>query len=164
MNDSSLLQLLEHSHGYNLARNITGMLLYMESRFIVKLQGRFMHVIEGEETEVMKVYERISCDPRHQIPVILASGFQEKKHFNSWCMSFRPRDLVQPEHEAYQELQDKLFEQSLLKQKIQPYNYLRSFYDYNLELQNTDRYPLLQDYSDIELPLADSPPKLMMIS
>jgi hypothetical protein len=61
-----LTSLLNKSRVDNLANDITGMLLYMEGRYFSEYEGRFMQVLEGSESNVRKLFEKIAKDERHQ--------------------------------------------------------------------------------------------------
>jgi hypothetical protein len=87
-----LIFLLEQSSRNNLAFDITGMLLYMETRFITKLEGRFIQVLEGTEGAVQQIYSRIIADKRHNGVLLLNSGFIAKRRFPDWSMAFSSID------------------------------------------------------------------------
>jgi hypothetical protein len=52
-------------------------------------EGNFLQVLEGEESEVMKLYETIARDPRHHGQSILDKGELEQRQFADWSMGFR---------------------------------------------------------------------------
>ena len=55
--ETELVSLLKASRTKNLKLNITGMLLYKD--------GIFMQLLEGDETEVRKLFSTIKHDNRH---------------------------------------------------------------------------------------------------
>jgi hypothetical protein len=80
--DEDLLDLLQTSRDYNAQHELTGLLLYSS-------EGRFLQVLEGEQAEVLALYQRISQDARHTAHVLLLSGPLAKRRFGEWRMGFR---------------------------------------------------------------------------
>ncbi len=60
--------------------NISGMLLYLNQRFI--------QVLEGEKEQVMSLYNRILEDKRHKDVMIVIEGYASKRNFENWSMGF----------------------------------------------------------------------------
>lgn len=60
---------------------ITGILLL--------IQGKFVQYIEGQSTEIDKVYEKIKLDSRHNELVLLDSGEIDKRQFKDWSMAYK---------------------------------------------------------------------------
>lgn len=77
----ALITLLTHSRARNEAAGISGLLLYKG--------GNIMQVIEGEETTVKSLYQRIECDPRHYGHIVLVQGPIGQRNFPDWTMGFR---------------------------------------------------------------------------
>lgn len=61
--EEELIQLLNQSRVSNKKLDITGMLVYLDNKFI--------QVLEGERTAVVKLYEKIAGDPRHKKVALL---------------------------------------------------------------------------------------------
>ena len=59
---------------------ITGMLLYKD--------GKFMQVLEGNESAVRELYRRIQTNPSHHQIELLFEGDQPKQQFKEWSMAF----------------------------------------------------------------------------
>ena len=78
---SELFELLETCRENNTKLGITGMLLYKD--------GNFMQLLEGEETPVRRLYDKISHDSRHRGEITLLHGFQTDRQFPVWSMGFR---------------------------------------------------------------------------
>jgi hypothetical protein len=76
-----LVALLLEARSHNEQAGITGALAYSDMQF--------MQVIEGEETAVTELYERIARDPRHQSVFKLADKAIAERSFDSWSMAFR---------------------------------------------------------------------------
>jgi hypothetical protein len=88
--DEELKYLLHQSRLYNAQHNVSGLLLYSADK-------RFLQVLEGEQAEVLALYQRIAQDLRHDTCTILLSGPLTKRRFGEWRMGFRaipqPADL-----------------------------------------------------------------------
>jgi hypothetical protein len=84
---AELMDLLNGSVGRNARAGITGLLLYKD--------GAFMQAIEGEEESVIKLFSKISHDPRHHHLIPLMHEPVERRHFPNSAMAFR--DLDTPE-------------------------------------------------------------------
>lgn len=80
---AELIELLQQSHTYNMAHDLTGMLLHAPN-------GQFLQVLEGDMNTVKHLYyHRIATDPRHEHLVVLSAGPSATKVFTDWTMSFR---------------------------------------------------------------------------
>lgn len=134
MSSAALLELLEQSQTENEQLAITGMLIYMETRFLDRFEGRFIQLIEGEKTAIIQLYEKINRDPRHQQLLLLASGEQKARNFPGWSMSFISEPI---EKHGYREPDMALFE-------VAPFTvdgpacFLKEFYQYNLHLRHEE--------------------------
>ncbi|MDQ1123483.1 BLUF domain-containing protein [Microbacterium trichothecenolyticum] len=80
--DTELEALLTSSRATNLARDLTGMLLYRD--------GRFLQVLEGPEDDVREIIERIGNDPRHRDMRIVSSDPIAGRRFAEWTMGYEP--------------------------------------------------------------------------
>jgi len=106
------------------------MLLYMQSRFLNKLEGRFMQLLEGRERDVRKIYDRILQDERHHHVMLLTDGYEKKRSFEDWSMGFKTID----EHLANQVSGYFQLENDFLERAVNTpshLNFLRSFYQIN---------------------------------
>ena len=83
----ALRELLQVCVANNSKLGITGMLLYKD--------GNFMQVLEGEQSAVTMVREKVFSDPRHRGVITLIKGEQEGRDFPDWSMGFH--DLSSPE-------------------------------------------------------------------
>ena len=83
--EEEITRLLDHSREKNRKSGITGILMYR--------QGVFTQVLEGEESLVRQLFERIAQDPRHrEVEIRLAETIQERS-FPNWSMGYSRRDL-----------------------------------------------------------------------
>ncbi|MEO8257029.1 MAG: BLUF domain-containing protein [Acidobacteriota bacterium] len=78
---AELASLLTTSHQNNAPLGITGMLLYKD--------GNVMQVLEGEESAVRTLYNRIGRDSRHRGLQTLWQGTVPERQFPDWSMGFR---------------------------------------------------------------------------
>lgn len=78
--DADLQSILTVSRRNNLARDITGMLLFIE--------GSFFQVLEGQEASVAEVYDSIARDPRHDRVTQIISEPIARRSFGEWSMGF----------------------------------------------------------------------------
>ena len=88
MSDDALAELLEQSRARNLRNRITGLLLYKN--------GHFMQVLEGDEANVMKIFESIERDPRHKNIDVLREEYIQHRNFPDWSMGFKNVDRLDP--------------------------------------------------------------------
>ncbi len=81
MSDDDLKNMLKKSRKRNEASGITGMLLYLDPFF--------MQVLEGEDTVISKLFDRIKKDPRHQKASPIYKKSIQKRYFKNWTMGFQ---------------------------------------------------------------------------
>lgn len=79
--EEELRELLVQSRKKNKEHSITGMLVYIE--------GKFIQVLEGEKKKVEQLYEVIRQDPRHEKVSTLMEGIISKRNFEDWSMGFK---------------------------------------------------------------------------
>lgn len=130
MDNDDLLQILEESRAHNQVHGVTGMLLYMESVFLDRKEGRFMQLLEGEGAEVQAVYAKIEKDHRHKNLLILSEATIEARIFAGWSMGLR----VLPDsnnHKHFFDLKEKFGKISVPQQDLR-ISYLASFYHINM--------------------------------
>lgn len=76
--------ILTTSRQANLEKNITGVLLHSENRFL--------QYLEGDQKQIMELYERINQDKRHTRCNILYHVPIPHRIFPSWQMGFKDLD------------------------------------------------------------------------
>lgn len=81
--------LWKQSAAKNMNLNLTGMLLYLNDRFI--------QVLEGEKSQVKTLYHKITKDKRHERPLIVLEDYISERNFENWSMGFYH---VNPENEV----------------------------------------------------------------
>jgi hypothetical protein len=81
MTTEQLIALLQQSFKNNIASGVTGMMLYGNATFLQSL--------EGEETVVDALYEKISKDERHGGIVFLHRKTIERRQYADWTMAFK---------------------------------------------------------------------------
>ncbi|EOD79415.1 hypothetical protein D515_01763 [Grimontia indica] len=75
------MQLLGKARQKNGELGVSGLLLYAK--------GNFFQVLEGEEHNVDKLYQKIEQDDRHNRVVVLDRSEIKKRAFPDWSMGFR---------------------------------------------------------------------------
>ena len=78
--DQELFDLLSTSRLRNSHRGITGLLVYA--------QRRFLQIIEGKQSQVLELYERIKDHPGHKNAMVLLDDEQDERLFPEWSMGF----------------------------------------------------------------------------
>lgn len=81
LSEADLIALLKESRLFNREHGITGMLLY--------IQGKFIQVLEGSKDEVIQIFDRIATDPRHIRVAVISEGDSPNRIFKDWSMGFR---------------------------------------------------------------------------
>jgi hypothetical protein len=81
LSESELLELLKQSRDRNKEFKISGILLYV--------QGKFMQVLEGKKAFVEKIYASIVNDPRHTRVTMVLEGNSPTRIFKGWSMGFK---------------------------------------------------------------------------
>ncbi|WP_046243805.1 BLUF domain-containing protein, partial [Hymenobacter terrenus] len=79
--DEALQDLLAKARVYNIAHQVSGMLLYRD--------GQFVQVLEGEEDVLRELYTKIQRDPRHTNVVTLVDEPLPQRKFSAWSMAYR---------------------------------------------------------------------------
>lgn len=127
--ESDLIQLLNQSNTWNKTKEITGMLLY--------LQGKFIQVLEGDKSEVKKLYEKIANDTRHKKVTIVIEGDYPERLFKDWSMGFK--QITDDEFKTLSGFQDidAFFEK---QQSLEGKNLILIFLQLFYRKNNTD-YP-----------------------
>lgn len=73
--------ILESSNQHNKSLGITGILVYCNKHFF--------QILEGDKTEVLSLFERISIDRRHDNVIKIQEGERDKRSFENWHMAFK---------------------------------------------------------------------------
>ncbi|MFN7604265.1 MAG: BLUF domain-containing protein [Bacteroidota bacterium] len=79
--ETKLIELLKKARENNRLLDITGMLLYVN--------GKFMQVLEGKRQTVKDLYSHISNDVRHKRVTTLLEGESPNRIFDRWSMGFK---------------------------------------------------------------------------
>lgn len=77
----ALFDLLRESRERNRQNGISGLLLHKNDQFI--------QVLEGEESLVKALYDRIRNDRRHKNVTSILEGSLPEREFSDWSMGFR---------------------------------------------------------------------------
>lgn len=90
MDATALESLLTLSREKNIAKGLTGMLIYRYSA--AADSGYFIQMLEGDERDVRELYEKITHDKRHHTILPIGEGEIESRMFSEWAMGFKNVD------------------------------------------------------------------------
>jgi len=93
MQKAELKALLDQSRKNNSERHLTGMLLYAS--------GSFIQALEGEERDVLEVYEAVQADPRNIGNIVLDQRRITDRLFRNWSMGYHDLSETSPTSDAY---------------------------------------------------------------
>lgn len=79
--EKDLIDLLKKSREFNFKNRITGLLLYLDRKFI--------QVLEGDKEKVLALYEKIRRDPHHTRVTTVVEGASPTRIFKKWSMGFK---------------------------------------------------------------------------
>lgn len=123
--EEGLIQLLETSRTYNKLKEISGMLLYA--------QGKFIQVLEGDRTVVNKLYSIIVGDPRHRKVTIVIEGDASERIFKDWSMGFKKLTYEEFERlSGYKDIDLFFQEQQMTENSSLVLVFLKLFYKKNM--------------------------------
>lgn len=83
-NNKEIENILESSRRNNYNKNITGVLLYSDKKFL--------QVLEGERKQVNELYDFIKTDSRHRNAVLISLSPIMERTFPSWQMGAKKLD------------------------------------------------------------------------
>lgn len=90
-----IYKMLSEARDFNAMHHITGCLLYHK--------GRFIQMLEGDEKQVLSLYERIENDHRHKNVELLEEETIRARLFDEWSMAFQDMgDAIQ--HARYKKI------------------------------------------------------------
>lgn len=72
--------MLSKAKDYNAEHGITGCLLFHNNQFL--------QLLEGEENEVLNLFQKISLDERHSDIQLIESNYYPSRVFDNWSMAF----------------------------------------------------------------------------
>jgi len=130
MQEEELTHLLQESKAWNEDHELTGMLVYLQGRFIDEVEGRFMQVLEGSEEEVEGIFKKINTDHRHHRLLVLQRGFIEKRNFETWEMGFESVNLeIKKNMKGFFPIDDNFLRKDIFNNSHIALTFLKSFYD-----------------------------------
>jgi hypothetical protein len=133
MADDDLIYLMNQSRDWNQGHALTGMLLYLEGKFLSEVEGRFIQVLEGNEGDVKEIFEKVKQDKRHHSLIVLKQSTTNVRSFGTWTMGFKSFKLgVCKELEGCFDLNEDFLKSDELQQSNVPLNFLKSFYEVNI--------------------------------
>jgi len=130
MHEEDLNYLLQESRQWNEDHNLTGMLVYLQGRFISKVEGRFMQVLEGTEHDVEEIFQKIERDNRHHQVMVLKKDFIDKRYFETWEMGFESVDVENWQNvKGFFPIDDNFLKKDIFKNSHIALEFLKSFYN-----------------------------------
>jgi hypothetical protein len=128
----AICKLLLKARQNNAEKGITGMLLYH--------QGSFLQLLEGEQSAVDELYDRISKDPRHFHVVKLLKEHIDERSFADWSMGYA--DSTDPFFNSVEGLNDFFEDQHCLKalRSVKARKLLKSFEEGQWHLKGRIQY------------------------
>ena len=104
LSETEIRQILNDSENNNNKQNITGLLLYSE--------GNFFQIIEGDQKQIVQLYETIKDDSRHFNVIKLFGKEINKESFDGYKSDFISEDARYSsarlqDYEHYLEVLDK---------------------------------------------------------
>lgn len=136
LNDLELKSLLKQCVHDNKKLAITGMLLYLNQRFI--------QVLEGDRKTIKTLFDKIVTDERHKRVTLILEGSLEKRNFENWSMGFKSLSLDEFKSLSGFESPEELFANNPIGNESHPtLVFLRLFYEKN----QTDFPEIVMDQS-----------------
>lgn len=122
--EHELVDLLNESRASNKRLGVTGMLIY--------LQNKFIQVLEGDPVIVTQLYNVIAADPRHHKVTLILEGNTRSRIFKDWSMGFKRVSAEQFEElTGYRDLDKFFFEKQVTDDSPAVLVFLRLFYKRN---------------------------------
>lgn len=104
--DTEIEKILDSCKRNNANYDITGVLLYSNTKFV--------QYLEGEYKEIMSLYDKIKGDNRHSNAVLLTSAPIQQRSFPSWQMGAKSFDTMSIDFKtSVSETDRKIFEEML---------------------------------------------------
>ena len=122
--EDDLLQLLKQCRTFNKSKSITGMLLY--------IQGKFIQVLEGEKIDIQRLYASIYTDPRHKRVSLIIEGNSPDRIFKDWSMGFKQLTYNYAHELGFQDIDNFFSKQEERKDTSLLMVFLKLFYDKNI--------------------------------
>ena len=72
-------KILQTAQSYNRSHNITGVLLYTDTKFV--------QLLEGDKKDLDTLYDKILKDTRHTSPYVISTDLILERAFPSWQMA-----------------------------------------------------------------------------
>jgi Sensors of blue-light using FAD len=123
--EAELVNLLQQCREANKAQGITGMLIY--------LQERFIQVLEGDRSTIKRLYTKIEKDARHQKVSVLLEGESEERIFKNWSMGFKNLSLTDfNELSGFQDIDAFFKKENISNESSATLIFLKLFYKKNI--------------------------------
>ena len=117
-------KILDSCKRNNPGLNITGVLLYSDTKFI--------QLVEGDAKVIMGLYDKIKLDNRHSNPMMISYGPIKEKTFPSWHMGTKNLKGDQLDFKTDITVDDKTLFQNILNGKEEKgervLNFIKKFF------------------------------------
>lgn len=87
LSSSDITNLLEKSRTFNDSKNITGILLFDNSK-------NFIQLLEGKDEDIDALFSKIKLDPRHRDIIVIHEDTCVQRTFKNWSMEYLYLDSV----------------------------------------------------------------------
>jgi hypothetical protein len=104
--DTEIEKILASCKKNNPPLQITGVLLYTDTKFI--------QLVEGESKIIMGLYDKIKADSRHSRPIMISYGPIKEKAFPSWHMGSRKLEGEKVDYKTNINTEDRVVIDNLL--------------------------------------------------
>ncbi|MFY0601859.1 MAG: BLUF domain-containing protein [Cyclobacteriaceae bacterium] len=122
--DLELNNLVTKAASHNSEKEITGMLVHSNNRFL--------QVLEGEERHVKSLYKTICADKRHEKVLLLVEHPISRRNFVGWSMGYKSIESEQLERASGFTSIDQFFEKPNVENSGHPaLTFLKKFYEKN---------------------------------
>lgn len=122
ISNQNIEEIVDVSRKNNEKLNISGMLLFINNKFI--------QVLEGSKKDVAEIFDKIKSDNRHTDIQVILKGYTNERSFPNWSMGLKI--VSEEDFNALKELnQNPNFNlPELLNEKSDlPHKFLKNFYD-----------------------------------
>lgn len=125
LSEADLIELLKECRSFNREHGITGMLLY--------IQGKFIQVLEGSKDEVIQLFDHIATDPRHTRVAVISEGDSPHRIFKDWSMGFRRLTTAEAnELSGFKDIDAFFAKKNIQEKSSLLLIFLKLFYDKNM--------------------------------
>ncbi|MFT7086357.1 MAG: hypothetical protein ACJAV5_002085 [Vicingaceae bacterium] len=93
LTQKEILDILVYSRKWNYEHDVTGLLIYNKVEFL--------QLIEGDETTIRELFEKIKKDVRHQNLILLAADSKKERVFPNWNMAYQNVEIDEGKSDSF---------------------------------------------------------------